>query len=88
MNLVDETTSPRLSANIKNNSLFTIPDVNVVAILYDKLGNAISVSNTYLSQLNPLMSSDIHFTWPEPFTAPVVAKELIPMYDIFSVKLQ
>ena len=31
--LTDETTSPRLSATIKNNSLFTIPNVEVIAIL-------------------------------------------------------
>jgi hypothetical protein len=86
--LTGETTSPRLSATIKNNSLFTIPDVNVVAILYDKSGNAVSTSNTYLSQLDPLETSNINYTWPQPITQTVVAKELIPMYDVFSAKLQ
>ena len=82
------TTTPKLSATIKNNSLFTIPDLNVVSILYDKTGNAVSASNTYLNQLSPLGSANINFTWPEPFSGDVVAKEFIPMYDIFSVKLQ
>jgi hypothetical protein len=86
--LTNETTAPQLSATIENNSLFTIPDVNVVAILYDVTGNAVSASNTYLESLNPLQTSDINFTWPEPFSGTVVDKEFIPMYDISSVQLQ
>ncbi|MDD5721537.1 MAG: hypothetical protein PHT16_03820 [Candidatus Pacebacteria bacterium] len=86
--LVDETTSPKLSATIKNNSLFTIPDMNVITILYDASGNAISASRTYLDQFNPLQVSDINFTWPELLSGKVVAKEIIPMFNIFSVKLQ
>jgi hypothetical protein len=86
--LIDEATSPRLSATIKNNSLFTIPNVNIIVILYDTSGNAISTSRTYLNQLAPLETADINFTWPEPLSGAVVAKEIIPMYDIFSVKLQ
>ena len=86
--LTNETTNPNLSATLKNNSLYTIPDVNVIAILYDKGGNAVSTSRTYLNQLDSLGVADINFTWPEPFASAVVAKEIIPMYDIFSVKLQ
>jgi hypothetical protein len=86
--LANVTVSPRLSATIANSSLFTIPNVNVVAILYDKTGNAVSASNTYLNQLDPLGTADVNFTWPEPFSGDVVQKEIIPMYDIFSTKLQ
>ncbi len=88
IDLVDPDTSPHLSATIKNNSLFTIPNVGIVAILYDNLGNAISASRTYVSELGPLGTHDLTFTWPEPISAKVVAKEIIPMYDIFSVKLK
>jgi hypothetical protein len=80
--LTDEGTSPRLSATVKNTSLFTIPNVDIVAILYDEQGNAISTSRTFLDQLNPLQNTDINFTWPEPLPGTVVAKEIIPMYDI------
>ena len=79
--LSGDTTSPRLSATIKNNSLFTIPNMNVIAVLYDASGNAISTSRTFLNQMTPLQNSDINFTWPEPLPGTVVAKELIPMYD-------
>lgn len=86
--LVDEKTSPKLSATIKNNSLFTIPNMDVIAILYDQAGNATSASRTYLKEFTPLQNSDINFTWPEPFSGAVVAKEIIPMYNVFSVKLK
>jgi hypothetical protein len=88
INLTNETTSPNLSATLTNNSLFNIPDVNVIAILYDAGGNAVSASRTYISQLAPLQMNNINFTWPESFSGVVVAKEIIPLYDIFSVKLQ
>jgi hypothetical protein len=86
--LTDESTSPRMSATVKNNSLFTIPDVNIITILYDATGNAVSASRTYLPELTPLQNTDINFTWPEPFASPIVAKEIIPMYDVFSAKLE
>ena len=49
--LENQDTSPHLSATIKNNSLFTIPEVSIVAILYDEKGNAVSASRTYLDVL-------------------------------------
>lgn len=86
--LENEGTSPRLSATIKNNSLFIIPDVRVVAILYDASHNATSVSQTYLEVLLAGESREINFTWPEPIPFEVVFKEIIPMYNVFSAKLK
>ncbi len=86
--LEGEDTSPRLSATIKNNSLFAIPDVDVVAILYDELGNAVSVSQTYIEALAGEEVRDVHFTWPELFSAKVVTKEIIPMFNVFSAQLK
>ena len=87
INLQNESTSPALSAMVTNTSLFQIPDVNVVAILYDAGGNAISASRTYLDVLQGEESSTIHFTWIEPFSAKVISEEIIPIFNIFSVKL-
>ncbi|OGI95793.1 hypothetical protein A2917_00575 [Candidatus Nomurabacteria bacterium RIFCSPLOWO2_01_FULL_42_17] len=86
--LVGEDTSPVLSATIKNNSFFTIEEVDVVAILYDANHNAVSASRTYLDELKPEEVQNITFTWPEPFSNKVIAKEIIPMYNIFSVQLK
>ena len=86
--LVNEDTSPVLSASIKNNSLFTIPEVNIIAILYDANHNAVSASRTYLDLLNGEESKDLTFTWPEPLPGNIVAKEIIPLFNIFLVNLK
>lgn len=88
INLINPDTSPTLSAVIKNNSLFTIPEVDVVAILYDENHNAVSSSRTFLDQLAPEEIKDINFTWPEPFSGKVIEKEIIPMYNIRSAQLK
>ena len=88
ISLVDEALSPKLSATVKNNSLFSIPEVGMVAILYDAFHNAVSVSRTYLEVIDPEEIKDVDFTWPEPFAVPVIFKEIIPMYNIFSVQLR
>ncbi|MDO8659438.1 MAG: hypothetical protein Q7K54_02445 [Candidatus Parcubacteria bacterium] len=86
--LVGEETNPLLSATIKNNSLFTIPDIKIIAILYDNNHNAVSTSSTYLNSLEGEEVQDLSFTWPEPFSNKIVEKEIIPLYNIFSVKLK
>jgi len=86
--LADETTSPRLSATVKNNSFFIISEVSFVVVLYDAIGNVLSASRTYLDKLDGQEVAEINFTWPEPILGVVVAKEIIPMYDIFLVKLK
>ena len=87
INLQNTDTSPTLSATITNNSLFQIPSVNVIAILYDASGNAVSASKTYLDVLQGQTSSTLNFTWVEPFSTKVVSEEIIPIFNIFSVKL-
>jgi hypothetical protein len=81
-------TNPVLSATVKNNSLLIISAVNVIAILYDAGGNAISASRTYLEKLSGEEKTEVRFTWPEPISGKVVTKEIIPIFDIFSVKLK
>lgn len=88
MKLINQDTKPKLSAVVKNDSLFTIPDVNFIVILYDASRNAVSASRTYVDVLNGEETKDINFTWPEKFDSTVVAEEIIPIYDIFAVKLK
>lgn len=86
--LINEETSPVLSATIKNSSFFVIPEIDVIAILYDENRNAVSASRTYLDSLAAEEKRDVSFTWPEPLSRTVVAKEIIPLYNIFLVKLK
>jgi hypothetical protein len=85
--LANEDTSPALSATIKNNSLFSIPEVHVIAILYDASHNAVSASSTYLDSISGGESKDLNFTWPEPLPGKIISEEIIPLYNIFLVKL-
>ena len=57
--LQNQDMKPLLSATIKNDSLFIIPDVGVVAILYNEKGNAVSASRTYLDELQGEESKNI-----------------------------
>ncbi len=86
--LTNEENSPVLSATIKNNSFFVIPEIDIVAILYDANRNAVSASRTYLDSLAGEEERNVNFTWPEPLPGKVIAKEIIPMYNIFLVKLK
>jgi hypothetical protein len=86
--LENQDTSPNLSATLTNTSLFRIPEVSVVAILYDALGNAVSTSHTYLDTLKAEEKTQVNFTWRGPIPGEVVAKEIIPMFNIFGVKLK
>jgi hypothetical protein len=88
ISLVDQETAPKLSARIRNNSLFVIPEVSVVAVLYDQNRNAVSVSSTYLENFVSEEEREISFTWPEGIAGEVVAIEVIPLYNIFSVRLK
>lgn len=88
ISLSNEATSPLLSATIKNNSFFIIPEVRVVTILYDSSGNAISASSTFIDSLAAEEQKELNFTWPEPLPGNIVAKEIIPQYNIFLVKLK
>ncbi|MCX6751944.1 MAG: hypothetical protein NTZ87_00360 [Candidatus Nomurabacteria bacterium] len=88
INLVNEDISPALSATIKNDSLFTVRNINVVAILYDASHNAVSGSSTYLDSLFGGENKNVNFTWPEKMPSKIVTKEIIPLYNIFFVKLK
>lgn len=79
--IIDEDTSPRINATVKNLSLETFKDVDVIAIVYDNRDNAIGSSSTYIPSIGKDQSMDIVFTWPQPFTAPVTRIEVIPVYE-------
>lgn len=85
--LEDINTAPKLSAELTNRSLLSVPDIYAVAILYDKDGNAIHASRTFVEMLRPGQSAQLDFTWLLPFGSDVTTREIIPLYNILSVKL-
>lgn len=60
-------TSPRLDATLSNANLFSVLNIEVVAVVYDGEGNAIAASRTQVGKLAPKTSVPLVFTWPSPF---------------------
>ena len=69
--------SPRLQARLKNTSLTTLTDVEVVALLFDIEGNALHTSRTVIDTLQGDAETSIIFTWPQPFDSEVARIDLI-----------
>jgi hypothetical protein len=77
----------RLVATLQNKSDFSFSNVDVVAILYDKDGNAITASKVLLPSLPAEQSQTVYFTWP--YTVNNVARvEVIPRYSPFTAQSQ
>ncbi len=82
--LENEAIKPRFTATIMNTSqLFTVQDVDVIAILYGADGNALAASQTNIEGMVPQESQDVYFTWQKPFSAQVTRTEIIPRFNVF-----
>jgi len=82
--------SPVISSSLKNDSLFSIPEVKTIIILYDEKGNVINASSTYVDSIAGGTTVPINFTWPQSFGVGVTIakKEIIPLFNIFSTKFK
>lgn len=88
LSLEGEESKPKFSANVFNDSFFTIPDINFIAILYNDKENAISASSTYIPKFKGKEKININFTWPKPFLSKTIKREIIPMYNVFNIELK
>lgn len=59
--------TPRVEAQIANDSLSEINNIELTAIIFDGSGNAIGASRTLVEKLNAGDKKDVVFTWPTPF---------------------
>lgn len=64
-------TEPRLSVLFDNTALVPAKDVEIVATLFNELGEPITASQTYIDEIGARSSTDIIFTWPQPLTKTV-----------------
>lgn len=60
-------TAPRVEANIKNNSIEEIKNIELVAAIFDGADNVIAASRTFIEKLEKDKSADVFFTWPKTF---------------------
>ncbi|MEI6297008.1 MAG: hypothetical protein WCO84_05190 [bacterium] len=73
--------NPKISAEITNDSPYDISNINVAIAVYDKDGNAIAVSSTYLDRINKGTTENIVFTWPEAFSSEWKSYDILPRAD-------
>jgi Mg-chelatase subunit ChlD len=59
--------SPRVEANVKNNSTEELKNIELVVAIFDGADNVIAASRTFVDSLKKNENTDIFFTWPKPF---------------------
>ena len=77
--------TPSLSATVTNDSIYDIPEFDVISILYDADHNAINVSKTHKSKLLSNSSLPVIFTWPEAIPTLPVTEDVMVLINPFSV---
>ena len=80
------TTSPTLSAVIKNPSIYRVGPVEVTVILYDETGNAFAVSRSSIDSIDSDGEGRVVFTWMKPFRENPTRIDLIARTNLFSVR--
>lgn len=81
--LTNQDSSPKLSATVKNTTIYNFQDIPVIVILYNREDNAIAASRTYIDRLDQGQTEQIFYSWPEAFGDTVARVEIIPRVDPF-----
>jgi hypothetical protein len=71
-------TTPKVDAVLVNESVVDALDIEVVAVVFDGLDNAIGSSKTVVRVLEGGGEVPIVFTWPRPFSAAPARIEVVP----------
>ncbi len=75
--LLGAETQPRLNANIQNRDpAATAERVDLVATIFDSLGNPLTSSATFVENLSPNETRSTFFTWPNPIARTIRACEV------------
>lgn len=77
--------TPTLSAIVNNDSIYDLPEFDVIAILYDINHNAINASKTHKDKLLNNNKTSIVFTWPEILSSIPVTQDILVQVNPFSV---
>jgi hypothetical protein len=73
----------RLTAQLENKSRLNFNGLDIVAIFYDKDGNAITSSKILLPSLPALQTKTVYFTWPYGVNG-IARTEIIPRFNPFT----
>lgn len=80
--LSHEDETPLIETKIRNKTLHTYKNVEVVVIVYDKDGNGFAASRTFIDKIGDREDVKVKFTWPEPFTTSSTKIEIIPKLEL------
>lgn len=70
---------PFVEATIRNTEVYEVKNIQVVAIAYEKNGNAIGASQTLVPFIRAGSTERIIFSWNKPFLGEVAKVDIIPM---------
>lgn len=77
--VVDNTTTPRISARAHNTSVSKARNIAFVAVIFDTAGNAFAASETIVPEIAAGEEENIVFTWPQAFSRPVGHVDITPL---------
>jgi len=77
--MTNTATAPELTATVANSSVADVIGPAFVAVVFDSAGNAFAASATRLDRISAGASSQLVFTWPDPFTTQFGQIDIIPV---------
>jgi hypothetical protein len=80
--IVGSESEPRITATVTNPTAYPKSQVPFVATVFDEMGVVIAASQTVVTYIPPQGSAQAVFTWNEPFSAPNVRVEIVPLVTL------
>lgn len=77
---------PRLNVEVENTELVGARDVEVVATIFNEIGEPVTASQTFIESIAARSTEDIVFTWPNPI-AKTVRSCIIPTDVVLGIDL-
>ncbi|MEN9582285.1 MAG: hypothetical protein RL641_239 [Candidatus Parcubacteria bacterium] len=76
--------APRLQVSLENQSISTLRNIDVFAIIYDEDGIALGTSKTSIDTMVSGQKKSIPFTWREPFAGASKRTEVITQVNVLA----
>jgi len=74
--LLNANTQPRLNAKVENTEITVARDVEIVATIFNRSGQPLTASQTFVETFNPRSVRDVVFTWPNSIARTVRSCEV------------
>ncbi len=84
VSLNEDINSPIISGVVVNDSIYDLPEFDVIAIVYDENQKAIAVSKTRKPGVSSSGRVNVSFTWPQAFSGVPAVKDLLLSVNPFT----